>query len=59
MNPLGSTFVHCGIEWTQISTYYAIANQQIAFSNYGKTNNYLSSELRPFLLNWYKINNKK
>lgn len=49
-----SKLICCGVTWLQIDEGLYIAEVPIAFRRFDeKNNNYTTSEIRQFLLNWY------
>ena len=51
---IGSRIIYCGTTWVKIDYGLYIAEVPIAFRRFDeKNNNYTTSEIRQFLLNWY------
>lgn len=49
------TIVFCGVTWVKIDTYLYISEVPIAFRRFDEeSNNYETSEVRKFLLNWFE-----
>ena len=54
---IGSKFIRFGFSWTVIDDNLAICDIPIAFNEFdAKSNDYESSEVRKFLLDWYEHN---